>query len=266
MSLRYITKGSQLYNGERQNRNGAVAQDAKPMYVSLGMLLKARDYACDVKHGVWEFAVEIDRFRDTGLSECDLRWLCCKGYVEHAIEVTLPGQTGRNFGPVGCLKFVGRSCFVLTNEGVFFAGSMAAEAISATSVRFNCVKIHATREIDGSKPAPSWNSDQRVFRVGDTVVKHYRVPASNQELVLSVFEEEAWPKHIEDPLSPVPEIDPRRRLHSTIQCLNRNQKHHLIHFHGDGHGTGVCWELLAQNNGDANQCNTMSGEVTPSHA
>ena len=244
MSSRYFTKRSQLYNGERQNRNGPVAHDAKPMYVSLGMLLKARDCACDVSHDVWEFAVEIDRFRDTGLSECDLRWLCCKGYVEHAIEVTLPGQAGRNFGPVGCLKFVDGSCFILTDEGALFAGSMAAEAVSATSAGFNCVKVHATRQFHGSKPTPSWDSDQRVFRVGDSIVKHYCVPASNQELVLSVFEEQGWPKHIDDPLSPVPDIDPKRRLHSTIHCLNRNQKCQLVHFHGNGHGTGIWWEFI----------------------
>jgi hypothetical protein len=81
--------------------------------------------------------------------------------------------------------------------------------------------------------------------VGEAVVKRFRVPASNQEVVLSVFEEEGWPKHIDDPLSPAPEMDPKRRLHSTIHCLNRNQKRHLIHFRGDGHGTGLCWELLS---------------------
>ena len=30
----------------------------------------------------------------------------------------------------------------------------------------------------------------------------------------------------------------------TISRLNRNQKHRVLRFHGDGHGEGISWELL----------------------
>ena len=59
-----------------------------------------------------------------------------------------------------------------------------------------------------------------------------------------MFEEEEWPPRIDHPLPQMPEQDPRRRLHDTIKCLNRNQKHPLIRFHSDGTGEGVVWELV----------------------
>lgn len=73
---------------------------------------------------------------------------------------------------------------------------------------------------------------------------HCALIAPDQERILAVFQEESWPDRIDDPLPPVPGITPKRRLHSTIQCLNRNQKTHLLQFHGDGCGCGVRWELL----------------------
>jgi hypothetical protein len=92
---------------------------------------------------------------------------------------------------------------------------------------------------------PLWNPQLRELSVDDILVKRFLVPAENQELVLMAFQEEAWPPRIDDPLPPAAEIEPKRRLHSTIQCLNRNQKTHLLQFHGDGNGSGVRWELLA---------------------
>jgi hypothetical protein len=74
------------------------------------------------------------------------------------------------------------------------------------------------------------------------MVKHYKNRAANQETVLSAFQEEGWPIRIDDPLSPVPTIDIKRRLSDTIKCLNRNQENELVHFHGDGSGEGITWE------------------------
>ena len=65
-------------------------------------------------------------------------------------------------------------------------------------------------------------------------------------LVLSVFEEEGWPRHIDDPLPHVENLEPKRRLHDTIQCLNRKHRVSLLRFLGDGTGLGVCWEDLGE--------------------
>ncbi len=70
------------------------------------------------------------------------------------------------------------------------------------------------------------------------------MPAMNQEIVLAVFEEERWPPRIDDPLRWKSDIDPQRRLHDTINSLNRRQRHRLVHFSADGLAQGIRWELV----------------------
>jgi hypothetical protein len=92
---------------------------------------------------------------------------------------------------------------------------------------------------------PQWDQQCRVLRVGQRVVKQYRRPSPNQEMVLAAFQEEDWPHRIDDPLSPQGEQEPKCRLHDTIKWLNRHQEHRLIRFLGDGTGEGVRWELIS---------------------
>ena len=84
------------------------------------------------------------------------------------------------------------------------------------------------------------------------------VTVSNQEAILAAFEEESWPPRIDDPLSPVGNQDPKRRLHDTINSLNRHQKLSVIRFLGDGSGQGVRWEftetLAAENDLQKDAC------------
>ena len=63
---------------------------------------------------------------------------------------------------------------------------------------------------------------------------------------MSAFEEEGWPPRIDDPLSPHPDQDTKRRLSDTIKCLNRKQSNRIIHFRGDGTGEGVIWEFVEE--------------------
>ena len=91
---------------------------------------------------------------------------------------------------------------------------------------------------------PHWDQAMRILRVGERVVKQYRVPSPNQEAVLTVFQEEGWPPRIDDPLSPVPDGFPKDRLRDTIRYLNKGQKNRLIRFRGDGTGEGVLWEPI----------------------
>jgi hypothetical protein len=70
------------------------------------------------------------------------------------------------------------------------------------------------------------------------------VPAENQERILAAFEEEGWPVHIHDPLPPHSDQDSKRRLHNTINSLNRHQKQPLIRFSGNGSGQGIRWEWI----------------------
>jgi len=75
-------------------------------------------------------------------------------------------------------------------------------------------------------------------------VKAFDKPAPNQEKVLSAFEEDGWPRHIDDPLSGSGELDPKDRLRFTVRRLNAFQKQPLIRFFADGTGQGIRWERV----------------------
>jgi hypothetical protein len=77
------------------------------------------------------------------------------------------------------------------------------------------------------------------------VVKRFRLPACNQEAVLSMFEDEGWPPAIDDPLPFRPEQEAKERLHVTIRHLNANHQNQLIRFRGNGTGEAVLWEPIA---------------------
>ena len=89
---------------------------------------------------------------------------------------------------------------------------------------------------------PKWDNQRRQLRMGNEIVKEFKLPSPNQETVLMAFEEEGWPPRVDDPLPPLDQLDPRRRLHDTIKALNRKQKQDLIRFRGDGSGEGIRWE------------------------
>src|SRR5262249_56888891 len=84
--------------------------------------------------------------------------------------------------------------------------------------------------------------DRRSLMFRGQLVKQFKVPAANQEIVLVAFEEESWPARIDDPLPLVPALEPKRRLHDTINSLNPHQRAPLLRFFGDGSGEAVCWE------------------------
>lgn len=204
----------------------------------LDRLLRAYEYAADVQCGVWEFAVELRELLSDELTRSDLRWLLQKGYAEHAREVTLPGDEERAFHAVRGLSFLRRSCFVLTKRGaeLFKQFRTASRVVPAQ-------RLSAAREVERIRCAiPRWDSDRQELRVDGQVIKQFKVPAPNQEMILAAFEEEGWPPRIDDPLPPQPDQDPKRRLHDTINSLNRNHRVELLRFIGDGSGTGIRWE------------------------
>ncbi len=213
--------------------NGAEASGlTAELRASLAQLAKARDYARQLKCDPWEFAVEIDRLVGLGATTSDLRWLVKSGHIEHASEVTRPGDPVRKFEQSKNLAFTSATCFVL-------AGTAPMSDISNLP--------HATQHaLPANGPlAPRWDAEDRTLYLGDQIVKEFRVRSPNQEAILSAFEEEGWPHYVDDPLSPVADQNPKRRLRDTIKCLNATQRHHLIRFRGDGTGERVRWELIA---------------------
>ena len=76
------------------------------------------------------------------------------------------------------------------------------------------------------------------------MVKQFRRPAQNQQMILDAFQAADWPTHLVDPLPLRAAHCPKRRLHDAIKCLNRCQRVAAIRFSGDGSGRGVLWEQV----------------------
>lgn len=222
---------------------------APRLVAALAALLEAVDYVQDLERNVWEFALELPSLRNLKLSNSDLRWLVGKGLVEHAIEITLAADQDRSFRRPSRLLFCKRTCFVLTPSGAELAREICGShmpglrADDRTSAKLPLLSIAAPLE----SLVPKWDRDRQELTVGPAVIKRFKVPAVNQEMVLAAFEEEGWPPRIDDPLPPHGEQAPKRRLQETIKSLNRNQKRSLLRFLGDGSGQGVRWEFCGQN-------------------
>lgn len=218
--------------------------------VALGLLLEAFEYAEQSSGNHWEFAVEIQELRDAGLTTNDLRFIVRRHLVVHGREVTVPGNDGRDFQPTGDLSFTKRTCFVLTREGVEAARrSCMSCAPGAPSFRTPT----ASDKVASDSCVPSWDPEKRVLSFDGQVVKHFKWHAVNQEAILATFEEEGWPSRIDDPLTPQPGQDSKRRLSDTVKCLNRKQKKCLLHFRGDGTGEGVTWEVVDKDGSNGNR-------------
>jgi hypothetical protein len=73
------------------------------------------------------------------------------------------------------------------------------------------------------------------------VVKRFRQPAEQQELVLAAFEEQGWPPRIDDPLPGGNGVNAKQRLRDAMKNLNRHQRNRRIRFEADGTGKGILW-------------------------
>ncbi len=226
---------------------------------ALKMLLDAREFASNVGRDAWDFALEIWVLHESGLNHTDLRWLICRGLLASAVEVRTDGNSGRSFQQVGELRLSRHSCCILKEEGVAFVRDLLGPAATTSgaggSSLETTVSLHGEApilEVPGVIPRPiswtrpTWDPDRQELRVGEHVVKQFKVPAPNQESVLAAFDEDNWPVRIDDPLPPRAELDSKRRLHDTIVSLNRKQKVRLVRFIGDGSGQGVRWEFVTR--------------------
>lgn len=204
----------------------------------LQALHEAFRYAQDVGSELWDFAVSMPRLEQLGFTPSDLRWLTLKGLAEHAREVTVQGDDGRQFRPTGNLTFCECTCVVLTHFGASLIGSqLNKQSIPSCGISTPDAYVQLAE-----KSKPEWDPQSRRLSFNGAEVKRFKWPAANQEAVLCAFQEEDWPERIDDPLHPHPDQDTKRRLADTIKCLNRKQVNELIHFRGDGTGEGVTWE------------------------
>jgi hypothetical protein len=218
------------------------------LHAAFHEFLKAYEYARDLQTSVWDFAVELPCLRRLQATNSDLRWLAASGLVEHALETTSSGDSARNFKRLPRLIFSKRTCFVLTPKGAEKCRSIWGSEEDVFERRADPLFDPPMLAIAAPSKflTPKWDRDRQELRVGSTVVKRFRVPASSQEAILAAFEEESWPPRIDDPLPPRSEQSPKRRLQETIKSLNRNQRRSLIRFSGDGNAQGVLWEFAGE--------------------
>jgi hypothetical protein len=234
-------------------REVRIGQVSEPALAGLEILYRAYRYAIETRSEIWAFAVEITLLEEAGLSNSEFRWLLKHGYVEHAEEVTLRTSAEREFRAVSKHRFTEKTCFVLCQGGVeYIEGHRALMGLAASPVNGSaCLERANPNGSPYHHAKPCWDRTKRTLVIDERLVKVFRWPAPNQELVLDVFQEEEWTRRIDDPLPVVDGQDPRRRLHDTIKCLNRNLENRLIRFRGDGRGDGVTWELVSDPTGRA---------------
>ncbi len=230
--------------------------DGQQVLESLRRLFRARQLAEDCGKSVWDFAIEIQDLQKTGVSSEQLRWLVAKQIVDHATEDPAAANQGRRFRSFGGLRLTDESCFTLTEEGLkLLVQSDQSETPDACRQPDGFIPINGQprdTNTGGLIPEfairttefPVWDGMRRELRLGSVIVKKFRCRAANQESVLAAFQEDGWPARIDDPLSPVENIEPKRRLADTVKCLNRKQAKPLLKFAGDGTGEGVTWRKL----------------------
>ena len=232
--------------GSDGNRDSAVYAANSRGAATLGRCRRLRQ---DVGADIWQFSVELSALRRAGLTTNECRWLVAKGLARHAREVTAADSDRRSFQNYANLALSKRTCFVIADRGVAYANALfratprrrASDSRDSTAVN----RRRPAPESNGHTATltPIWDSDRQQLRVGRMIVKEFKVPAANQEAILAAFQEEGWVPRIDDPLAPQLNQDSKRRLHDTINSLNRNQKHALIRFLGDGKGEGIRWEF-----------------------
>lgn len=209
---------------------------------ALELLRRSNAYAEDVGQDVWQFATEISQLRKIGLTDSAMRWMLCRGDVLHADEVTKLGDSRRSFRMLGIFTLTPTTCFIaksVDTSGELFP-NFGGQAAIDSSRNFETAESH--------KLTPFWDDIRHELRLGNLVVKRFKHKSRNQEAILATFQEDGWPYKVYDPLSPIVDCDPKRRLNDTIKGLNHHQENSLIRFRGDGTGEAVIWELASGGN------------------
>jgi hypothetical protein len=190
-------------------------------------LVEAYNCAQSLGQDVWQFAVEIRCLREGGLTHTDLRWLLAQGWIAQALDNSRPGRRCRTLRHVANLSLTESACFVLTELGWQFSAGH--------------VELASNGQL--AQVRPNWDAVRRELCVGTIVIKGFKQPAPNQQIILDAFQEEGWPSLIDDPLPPHANQDAKARLHSTIDNLNRAHAHRVLHFHGGGNGQSMRWRF-----------------------
>jgi hypothetical protein len=181
--------------------------------------------------------VSLSRLRARGVGDGVVLWLLYHAHVEH-LRQGPDAVNGESPGAWESLRLSETSRFVLTADGETFADQFLALILEGDDDSFEA----GWDMLQLGRLLPCYDTEERALTWGRHVLKCFRQPSLNQELVLRTAEELGWPRWFDDALPRVPGTSPKVRLHDTIKALNRHQNPYLIHFKGDGTGTRVGWE------------------------
>src|SRR6185369_1943148 len=146
---------------------------------AIRVLRKAHEASLRERGDPWQFAVSLTELNACGLDGTDIRTLLAQGCLYHGMEIE-KGRTCR-IRRVTHLRISQRSCFVIspTRIAEFADGGLV-------HLKNNCAD--ATSSVGPLKPY--WNAASRQLTLGGRIVKEFRRPAPNQELLLAVFEDD----------------------------------------------------------------------------
>jgi len=217
----------------------ATAEEFLAFVIAYSNLLLALWEARDCQLPRRTTAVPLSRFRDMGVPDRVLIWMLYQAHVEHFQQDASNHHGSPERGAAAGVLFTSTSSFALTELGeafgaYFLDNTLVPEREAALQAAWNKLLL--------GELVPCYDKDNRVFSWGRNVLKCFRQPSVNQELVLRAAEELGWAVWFDDPLPGQRGKSAKVRLHDTIKDLNRRQVPHLIHFKGDGTGTRVGWE------------------------
>jgi hypothetical protein len=185
-----------------------------------------------------ESPLPLDDLRAAGLPDALLLWMLFQGHCERF--PARPGAQPRLDLALPSLPLTPTSAFALTPAGEeFVAWLLAGPLFSDHEEQF----ARTWSALAMGDLLPHYDRERRVFRWGRHLIKCFRQPSTNQEIILCSAEELGWPEWFDDPLPGPAGTNPKMRLHDTIKDLNRRQKMPLIRFKGDGTGTRIGWEF-----------------------
>ena len=202
-------------------------------------LVAARWQAEDSELSPSEHPVAWKSLQAEGVGEPILRWMIYQAHVEHLRLTSLRALGSLRFESVSTLCLLHDSHFALTQRGEEFADHFLAHVIASREI--SCE--HDWGQLLLGRLVPEYDPSTRMFSWGWHVLKHFRQPSHNQEVILCTADELDWIPWFDSPLPLRSDRNPKTCLNYSIKALNRHQSPYLIHFQGDGTGTRIGWEL-----------------------
>ena len=208
----------------------------------LEALYANRFYAADLQQDPWKFALHFAELRELGITRTDIQWLLHKGILHRRPTVDETNSLLRS-----ATTTLSDLLFILSDKGCSYVSPASVAAAPTSDGDAPDLEPTDTQAAGDSLSEwrPCWNRHDRELYFGDQLVKKFSVPAKNQELVLTAFEEEGWPQHIDSPLPPTKSGEVAAvRLRDTIKRLNQGHQAKYVTFHGNGSGSQIVWHRI----------------------